>query len=218
MFRTDPFLGQWTYRRDKAGRIREQTDGRGNLTKFFYINPSNNQQDPLGRLRKKEVYNPAQQLASTATYSYDTGDANHTVYKGLLFQVTDSEGWEKNGYDTRGRLNKTTRHLNVNGQDYVTTYAYNDADKITTIAYPNSGPTINYEYHAGGNLYRVSRPGPYYFYTATAANFDEFGRVKVFSYANVKGSVLNIDTGLAVGNVGACRASCESNIQGRSIT
>ncbi len=33
-----------------------------------------------------------------------------------------------------------------------------------------------------------------------------------------KGSVLNIDTWLTVGNVGACRASCESNIRGRSIT
>src|SRR5437867_5911958 len=33
-----------------------------------------------------------------------------------------------------------------------------------------------------------------------------------------KGSVLNIDTGLAVGNVGASHASCESNIRARSIT
>jgi len=36
--------------------------------------------------------------------------------------------------------------------------------------------------------------------------------------SDVKGSVLNIDTGLVTGNVGACHASCESNIRGRSIT
>jgi RHS repeat-associated protein len=67
-------------------------------------------------------------------------------------------------------------------------FTFNDADKITSTIYPNSGPTITNEYHAGGSFYRVSRSG-YTYYTANAGsvgseNFDEFGRVKVFSFGN----------------------------------
>ncbi len=176
----DPHLGVWTYKRDKAGRLREQTDGKGQKVALTY-------NAPLSRLDTKKVYDAGGQLVSTATYTYDSsGDPNYTVYKGMLYMVTDSEGWEKNGYDTRGRLQKTTRHLSVNNQDYTTTYGYNDGDKITSTAYPNAGPTINYEYHPSGATYRVSRAGPYYFYTANAANFDEFGHVTQFSYGNGK--------------------------------
>ena len=51
----------------------------------------------------------------TNTYVYDSSDdGNYTVYPGLLYKTTDSEGCEKNSYDTRGRLIKTTRHLNIN--------------------------------------------------------------------------------------------------------
>lgn len=187
----DPHLGQWTYERDKAGRIRRQTDGNrqadgnGQRVEFTYG-------ASLSRLSEKRVYNRLGQLVSTTTYTYDSGDAGHTVYKGLLFQVStvasgtpDRGSWEKNGYDTRGRLQKTTQHLNINNQNYVTTYDYSEADKIKTIGYPNNGPTINYAYHAGGSLNRVYRTG-YDYYTATAANFDEFGHVLNFTYGNGK--------------------------------
>ena len=99
----DPHLGQWTYKRDAAGRVREQMDAKGQKTVFTY-------NAPLGRLDTKKVYNKAGQLVSTATYTYDVSDdPAYTVYKGMLYKVTDGEGWEKNGYDTRARLIKTTR-------------------------------------------------------------------------------------------------------------
>src|SRR5437667_5692853 len=101
----------------------------------------------------------------------------------MLYKMTDSEGWEKNDYDTRGRLRKTTRHLNVKNQDYTITYTYNDGDKVTAIAYPNSGPTINYSYHPSGSIYQVYRTG-YTYYQANAAYFDEFSHVTQFSYGN----------------------------------
>lgn len=172
----DPHLGQWTYQRDKAGRVREQIDGKGQKVVFNFG-------ATLSRLSTKQVYNAATQLVATATYTYDSGDANYTVYKGELFQVTDSEGWEKNGYDSRGRLLKTTRHLNVNNQDYTTSFTFNDADKIVSTVYPNSGPAITNEYHAGGTLKRVFRTG-YDFYSNAAANIDEFGHVLQFAYGN----------------------------------
>ena len=52
----DPYLGQWTYQRDAAGRIRVQTDARGDVVTNSYINPVNGQQDALGRVREKAVF------------------------------------------------------------------------------------------------------------------------------------------------------------------
>ena len=182
----DPHLGKWTYKRDAAGRVREQLDGKGQKVVFEYS-------ATLSRLSAKKVYDSSSQLVSTATYAYDTSDnGNYVVYKGLLYRISDSEGSVTNGYDTRGRLIKTTRNLQNDArnlgknQDYTTTYTYNDGDRVTSTGYPNSGPTIYYEYHPSGSLYRVSRSGGYYYYTANAGDFDEFGHVKQFAYGNGK--------------------------------
>lgn len=188
----DPHLGQWTYQRDAAGRLRVQTDARGDVVTYSY---ATSQQDPLGRVQQKNVYNSvaaynANTPASTATYTYDvnnTDNSTYPVYKGLLYMVTDSEGWEKNGYDTRGRLTITTRHLNINNQNYTTTYTYNDDDKVTSIGYPNSGPTINYSYWTGGNLKQVANNLSFsgnVYYSVGAGSYDEFGHVTSFAYGN----------------------------------
>jgi RHS repeat-associated protein len=180
----DPHLGQWKYKHDKAGRLREQTDANAQKVVFDY-------NATLSRLSAKKVYNAANQLVSTASYVYDNkddGDPNFTVYKGLLYKVTDNEGWVKSSYDTRGRLNKSTRHLNINNKDYTTTYGHNDGDKITSTVYPNSGPTINYEYHGSGEVKRVHRAG-FELYVTLSQSFDEFGRVKVSASANASGAM-----------------------------
>jgi RHS repeat-associated protein len=186
----DPHLGQWTYVRDYAGRVRVQTDARGDVISNSYVNASG--QDPLGRLQVQTVYslnysNHALVPALTNIYTYDSsgGDGTFTVYPGLLYQVTDSEGWEKTGYDNHGRIIKTARHLNINNQTYTNSFAYNDGDKVTANTYPNSGPTITNVYLTGGSLGSVSRVGaasPYYSVSATA--FDEFGHVTNFLYGN----------------------------------
>jgi RHS repeat-associated protein len=189
----DPYLGQWTYQRDADGRLRIQTDARGDVVTYSYVNPSTSLQDPLGRVQMKQVFSSVANYSannpySTATYIYDvnnTDNGTYPLYKGLLYMVTDSEGWEKNGYDTRGRLTITTRHLNVNNQNYTTTYTYNDGDEVASIGYPNSGPTINYTYFHGGSINLVSRNGSTYnYYTAAASSFDVFGHVTSFTYGN----------------------------------
>ena len=48
----DPYLGSWTYRRDVAGRIREQIDGKGQKIAFTFGGT-------LSRLSLKQVYNAA---------------------------------------------------------------------------------------------------------------------------------------------------------------
>jgi len=184
----DPHLGQWTYVRDYAGRVRVQTDARGDVVSNSYVNAG--QQDPLGRLQVQTVFstnysNHVLVPAFTNTYVYDNSDdGNFTLYPGLLYRVTDSEGWEKTGYDNRGRVIKTARHLNINNQTYTNSYTYNDGDKVTTITYPNSGPTITNSYLTGGSLGQVSRVGGSPYYTVSATGFDEFGHVTNFLYGN----------------------------------
>jgi RHS repeat-associated protein len=186
----DPYLGQWTYQRDYLGRLRVQTDARGDVVSNSYINPSTSQQDPLGRLQIQVIYgtNYATHTLSMTTnlFTYDNSDdGNYKVYPGLLYKVTDSEGWEKNGYDNRGRATNTTRYLNINGKSYTTSYAYNDGDKVTLITYPNSGGlTITNSYWAGGSLNQVSRSGGNNYYTANATSYDEFDHLTGFSYGN----------------------------------
>ncbi len=186
----DPYLGQWTYQRDYAGRLRVQTDGRGDVIKLNYINPATGQQDPLGRVQTKEIYASnytAHALAPvfTNTYVYDgSDDGNYTVYPGLLYKVTDSEGWEKTGYDSRGRPIKTTRHLNLINSNYTTSYSYNDGDKVASVAYPNSGPVITNSYLHGGSLSQVARSGGTSYYTITSSSYDEFGHATNFSFGN----------------------------------
>jgi len=185
----DPYLGQWKYQRDYAGRLRVQTDARGNVIKLNYAN-SSGQQDPLGRILSKEIYslnytNQTLVPVFTNTYVYDSSDdGNFIVYPTLLYKTTDSEGWEKNGYDSRGRLVKTVRYLNINGQSYTNTYTYNDGDHVTTIAYPNGGPVITNAYFTSGTLKQVSRVGGSAFYTISAGGYDEFGHATNFLYGN----------------------------------
>ena len=188
----DPYLGVWTYQRDAAGRVRIQTDGRNDVVTNSYTDPATGQQDPLGRVHTKAVFKSladfnANNPYSIATYTYDVNNVDNStypVYKGLLYEVTDSEGTEKNGYDTRGRLIITTRHLNVKNQDYTTTYSYDDGDHVTSIGYPNSGPTINYSYWHGGSIDVVSRNGGGAYYTVNAGSYDQFGHVTQFVYGN----------------------------------
>lgn len=175
----DPYLGQWTYQRDYAGRVRVQTDGRRDVVKFSYINPATIQQDVMGRIQTQLVY------GTNATPIYGVTNIYDTVYKGLLYTVIDSQGSETNGYDNRGRLTNNVRHLNINNRNYAVSYTYNDADKITSTIYPNSGPTITNQYFTGDSIKQVSLyGGSQNYYTVSASAYDQFGHVTGFAYGN----------------------------------
>jgi len=174
----DPYLGKWTYQRDYAGRLRAQTDGRGDVVKVSYVN-SGGQQDPLGRVQVQQVYSTNSVLAYSVTNIYDA------VYKGLLYSVIDNQGLETNLYDNLERPIRTTRHLNINNRNYTTGYTYNDGDKVTSIAYPNSGPIITNQYFPGDSLKQVSLfGGSQNYYTVSASGYDQFGHVTSFTYGN----------------------------------
>jgi len=187
----DPYLGQLTYVRDYAGRLRLQTDARLNVVSNSYINSAGSQ-DALGRLQVQTVYSPVYSNhtlvpAYTNTYVYDSsgGDANFLVYTGLLFEVMDSQGWEKTGYDPRVRTVKTTRYLNINSNTYTTSFTFDDGNNVTSMAYPNSGPTITNSYFHGGSLNLVSlASNSTNYYKINASGYDQFGHATNFSYGN----------------------------------
>lgn len=149
----DPDMGRWDYRRDFAGRLREQVDSQTNTIRFDYS-------DPLGRLRAKLVFNPQGVMVSSVTNYYDSSDdPNFTVYAGQVYKVTDAEGWTKHGYDLRGRAVKTARYLTKNGQTYTSQFSYDDQDRVVKTVYPSSGPTVTNVYDGGGNLSQVKQVG-----------------------------------------------------------
>ena len=187
----DPCLGQWTYQRDYAGRLRVQTDGRGDVIQLSYVNPATGQQDPLSRVQTKLIYSTnyaahTLTLYSTVTNIYDSSDdGNYTVYPGLLYKVIDSQGWEKTGYDARARTIKTSRYLNINSNTYTTSYTLDDGNNVTAIGYPNSGPAITNSYFHGGSIHQVSLGGgSYNYYTVSASGYDEFEHATNFLYGS----------------------------------
>jgi len=147
---TDPDMGTWTYTYDNAGRLTQQIDARNNKLKFYF-------NDQLGRLVTKEIYEPGGYLMATSTYLYDTnnGDSAYPVFKGQLYKVTDREGWQKNGFDVRGRVVKTGRYLPSLGIEYVTQSTYDDADRVQELTYPGDVAKVKYSYDSAGNLSQV---------------------------------------------------------------
>lgn len=184
----DPYLGQWTYQRDYAGRLRVQTDGRQDVVSNSYVNPTTGYQDALSRLQVQTVfsYNYSNQTlipAYTNTYFYDSsGDGSNTVYPGLRYEVIDKQGYQKSSYDTLARTISTTRYLNINTNGYTSTNGYDQCDNITAIGYPN-GPTINYAYFHGHSIEQISlNGGSYNYYTVPASAYDAFEHVTNFTY------------------------------------
>ena len=147
---TDPDMGTWGYQYDNAGRMTNQVDARGDKLTFDYT-------DPLGRMVAKHIYNPSGTLVGTIAYTYDVSDdqANYPCFKGQLYKVTDLQGYQRCGYDVRGRVVRTGRFLSVNSMEYVTQTTYDDADRVQTVIYPGNAATIQYSYDTAGNLVRV---------------------------------------------------------------
>jgi RHS repeat-associated protein len=145
----DPDMGTWTYAYDDAGRMLDQVDARGNKIEFSY-------NDELGRVTQKVVKNAGQQVVETIAYTYDqSDDPAYMIHKGQVYKVTDGQGWTKTGYDSRGRAIKSTRYLSANDKSYTTQTAYDVADRVTQVTYPDTKAVIGYGYDEASHLVRV---------------------------------------------------------------
>jgi RHS repeat-associated protein len=174
----DPDMGNWQYERDYAGRLNHQIDGDGQRIDFNYS-------DPLGRLASRQVYDLRGGFVRGVTNIYDsTDDGTFPVYPGQLYKVIDSEGYSKTGYDVRGRKIIAARYVAKNGNSYTNRYTSDDMDRVTSIVYPNGGPTITNIYDHGANLYEVQQVGGSgtLFYKATA--FTALDQIAGITYGN----------------------------------
>ncbi len=135
---TDPDMGNWAYQYDANGNLIRQTDARGQRICFVY--------NSLGRMTGKHYRgddtcptNPTIHVA----YYYDQG----TNGKGLR---TGIENWYRRilwQFDGRGRKTQADYRTNAGGTILNHTYrwAYNSADLVTAITYPNSD-VLRYTY------------------------------------------------------------------------
>ncbi|MBL8058399.1 MAG: hypothetical protein JNK29_16965, partial [Anaerolineales bacterium] len=127
----DPDLGVWTYAYQPSGELVAQTDARGVTTRFTY--------DALGRLTGRafsipaglDVLNPG-----PAFHYYDEGGAQAQAL-GRRTRLVDAAGTTRWQYDARGRVTAEERRLAGGLGVYAFAYAYNAADQLLTLTYPD---------------------------------------------------------------------------------
>ncbi|MCS6846957.1 MAG: RHS repeat-associated core domain-containing protein [Anaerolineae bacterium] len=137
---SDPNMGSWSYAYDANGNLISQTDARGiNLT-FTY--------DALNRLTKKAVNG-----VDIAAYAYDATwwtSGAHPVGRRTIAQVlngaTGTNTWTRWEYDARGRVKKETRSVDGVSGTFDFQFAYDSADRVTSMTYPNGEVvTVGYD-------------------------------------------------------------------------
>jgi RHS repeat-associated protein len=183
---TDPDMGFWQYGYDLDGRLKVQTDAKGQQIKFFY-------NDPAGRVTRREGWNAASQLVSTNTWQYDSnaGDTPYTVYPGQVYQITDDQGWQKFSYDVRGRTLKSVRYLGSNGNSYTNQFTFDDADRLNTTIYPNGGPTVMNVYDTGLHLSQIKQVGGSGTTFYSARGFNELSQLTGVNFGNGAATTFN---------------------------
>lgn len=136
--------------------------------------------DDLGRLVRVQYPNSAQDVH----YFYDEVEAANPHAIGKLTRITDQSGTTQYRYDHRGNLTAYIRTLA--GQTYSTLYAYNLANKLTQITYPD-GRVVNYQ--RGDALGRVDqvttlKNGSAVQTVVSNVAYLPFGPVTSFDYGN----------------------------------
>ena len=122
---TSPDRGAIAYTFNPAGQVISITDARNITVSYQY--------DALGRITNADYPGSSEDI----TYTYDTCPNGKT----RLCATTDQSGSTTYEFDAAGNITQVTRA--INSVNYVTQYAYDNRDQITTITYPD-GRSVTY--------------------------------------------------------------------------
>jgi len=129
----DPDLGIWTYQYDNMGNLIKQTNNKNQEIILTY--------GQLNRLKTKT----SEETSETYTYDQET--------KGTLSKIETNDITKEFEYDNRLRLIKEKKK--IDNIDFITTYGYDSADRVTKKTLPNNEEII-YDYDKAGNLKSVN--------------------------------------------------------------
>jgi RHS repeat-associated protein len=175
----DPDMGTWNYTYDANGNLLTQTDAKGQVLWFKY--------DGLNRVLEKRQTNSTGALL--AAYTYDNTGAG-SFYKGRLYQVVANGFTRQSTYDTRGRV--ATEKLLGDAKTWLTSYAYDAMDRVTSVTYPGgnagqAGEVVNNTYNAQGLPATVAGTSTY----LSSANYNAFGRIADMTFGNTVKTTYN---------------------------
>jgi RHS repeat-associated protein len=122
----DPDMGCWSYDYDDNGNLISQTDAENQTITFTY--------DALDRLVAKTY--PQGSGMADIVYTFDDY-AGGNYGKNKRTGMIDAAGTISFKYDDRGRLIQENRVSD--NVSYVTSYSYDNADRLLTITYPDTG-------------------------------------------------------------------------------
>lgn len=191
---TDPLAKATAYNYDAVGNLLTRTDARGIVTAFSY--------DPLRRLTGKSytggggesyTYDAIGRILTagngsvTYTYTYDA--------VGRVTTVADSRGYILlYSYDLLGKRTRTTLKAGTADQR-VTTYAYDNSDRLTGIT--SEAGTFTFGYDVAGRRTTLSYPNQ----VVAAYAFDNAGRLTSLTHKAGDNTVASFDYTLdKVGN------------------
>jgi RHS repeat-associated protein len=172
---TDPNTGKYTYQYDNESHLTAVTGPDGKTIRYTYT--------PSGSLLSR-IYPDG----TTNNITYGTSGQTNAV--GRMVSVKDAAGTVQFAYDARGRVTQRTRYVAINKKTYVTGYAYDSADHLKTVTYPDGFQAI-YAYDDLGNVASVKDSSGNLI--AGSFNYSASGRLNGLAYGNGTSSSYTYD-------------------------
>jgi RHS repeat-associated protein len=133
--RGSPDTGSTSFTVDPFGRVTQEARSNGTTVAYGY--------DGLDRVTSRASN------GNTETYTYASAGINASLLTAIA-NPTDSSSY---GYDGNGNLSTQTDI--IFGATFGTSYAYNSANQLTTITYPD-GLSVTYSYNSAGQVTGVT--------------------------------------------------------------
>jgi RHS repeat-associated protein len=183
---SDPDMGAWQYGYDANGNLISQRDAKLQWLYFAY--------DALNRMTHKRLgdTNWGQNVGTIAQYWYDeTSDGlwntamQNTVGRRTAMIKQDPatgnwENWVRFYYDGRGRTTSTRHELGLGvNNTLVTSYAYDSADRVFRITYPDNEQVTTY-YDAAGQPDSMSGTNTY----VNGTSYNALGQMTDLRFSN----------------------------------